>query len=418
MNSSVPEGWVLGKLGDFCEVIRGVSYKPENLRATGSADTVTLLRSNNIQSGSLNFDDVQFVDIGKVKQNQKARFGDIAVCMSNGSKRLVGKNAVFQKKCDEQAYSVGAFCSIVRTLGESSDKFIAQILQSDQFVKQVEFSLAGSAINNLKDGDLKEYHFAFPPLPQQQKIASILTSVDEVIENTQKQIDKLQDLKKATMNELLTKGIGHTEFKDSELGRIPRSWGVTTIGDLFRNIKVLTSDAPDLPLYSLTIEHGLVPKPDRYVRDFLITNSDKDNYKLVENNNLVMNPMNLRWGAIAAHHGARNVCVSKYYDILELRDKKLSILFYENLFQSKRFLNLYESIATGTLEEKKRVHWSDFQHLKVPNPPREEHPKLQQAFRSVEQMLEVQYLKHGKIQSLKKSLMQDLLTGKVRVSVD
>jgi type I restriction enzyme S subunit len=65
-----------------------------------------------------------------------------------------------------------------------------------------------------------------PPLPEQKKIASILTSVDEVIENTQKQIDKLQDLKKATMNELLTKGIGHTEFKDSELGRIPKSWEV------------------------------------------------------------------------------------------------------------------------------------------------------------------------------------------------
>ena len=68
--------------------------------------------------------------------------------------------------------------------------------------------------------------FNFPPLPEQKKIASILTSVDEVIENTQKQIDKLQDLKKATMNELLTKGIGHTEFKDSELGRIPKSWEV------------------------------------------------------------------------------------------------------------------------------------------------------------------------------------------------
>ena len=68
-----------------------------------------------------------------------------------------------------------------------------------------------------------------PPLPEQKKIASILTSVDEVIENTQKQIDKLQDLKKATMNELLTKGIGHTEFKDSELGRIPKSWEVRSL---------------------------------------------------------------------------------------------------------------------------------------------------------------------------------------------
>ena len=53
-----------------------------------------------------------------------------------------------------------------------------------------------------------------------------------MIENTQKQIDKLQDLKKATMNELLTKGIGHTEFKESELGRIPKSWDIKKLSNL------------------------------------------------------------------------------------------------------------------------------------------------------------------------------------------
>ncbi len=78
---------------------------------------------------------------------------------------------------------------------------------------------------------------SFPPLPEQKKIASILTSVDEVIENTQKQIDKLQDLKKATMNELLTKGIGHTEFKDSELGQIPKSWEVKRLKEVTIKIR-------------------------------------------------------------------------------------------------------------------------------------------------------------------------------------
>ena len=64
--------------------------------------------------------------------------------------------------------------------------------------------------------------------------------MDEVIETTQKQIDKLQDLKKATMNELLTKGIGHTEFKDSVLGRIPKSWEVVSVMD--SNITLLDGD--------------------------------------------------------------------------------------------------------------------------------------------------------------------------------
>ena len=56
--------------------------------------------------------------------------------------------------------------------------------------------------------------------------------MDEVIESTQKQIDKLQDLKKATMTELLTKGTGHTEFKDSELGRIPKNWEVRAVNEI------------------------------------------------------------------------------------------------------------------------------------------------------------------------------------------
>jgi type I restriction enzyme S subunit len=60
--------------------------------------------------------------------------------------------------------------------------------------------------------------------------------VDEVIEKTQSQINKLQDLKKGTMNELLTKGIGHTEFKDSPVGKIPKGWRVVNLEQISTKI--------------------------------------------------------------------------------------------------------------------------------------------------------------------------------------
>ena len=65
-----------------------------------------------------------------------------------------------------------------------------------------------------------------PPIKEQKKIAKILTSIDRVIELTEKEIAKLKDLKKGMMQDLLTKGIGHTKFKDSPTGRIPESWEV------------------------------------------------------------------------------------------------------------------------------------------------------------------------------------------------
>ncbi len=105
--------------------------------------------------------------------------------------------------------------------------YIYSLTLDSRLMKYVDSDRVGTCQTSYSEY-LQDLDYFLPPLPEQKKIASILTSVDEVIENTQKQIDKLQDLKKATMNELLTKGIGHTEFKDSELGRIPKSWEVVT----------------------------------------------------------------------------------------------------------------------------------------------------------------------------------------------
>ena len=84
---------------------------------------------------------------------------------------------------------------------------------------------------------LKEFVITYNTnLVEQVKIADILTSVDDTIEHTQTQVAKLQDLKTATMNDLLTKGIGHTEFRESELGLIPTTWQVVRVGEVTESI--------------------------------------------------------------------------------------------------------------------------------------------------------------------------------------
>ena len=128
--------------------------------------------------------------------------------------------------------------------GDICNEYIFRLLEEN--ISSINYSgFQGSGIKHLDKSFIEKLEFSIPPLPEQKKIASILTSVDEVIENTQKQIDKLQDLKKATMNELLTKGIGHTEFKDSELGRIPKSWECIKMV----NIATVTDGAHKTPTY-------------------------------------------------------------------------------------------------------------------------------------------------------------------------
>ena len=71
-----------------------------------------------------------------------------------------------------------------------------------------------------------------PPLPEQQKIAAILSTVDEQISTTDKIIEKSKELKKGLMQKLFSEGIGHTEFKDTKVGRIPKDWEVIQLGEL------------------------------------------------------------------------------------------------------------------------------------------------------------------------------------------
>jgi type I restriction enzyme, S subunit len=92
----------------------------------------------------------------------------------------------------------------------------------------------GQTMLNLNTAILSRLPLTLPPLPEQRKIAAILSSVDEVIETTEAVIEQLQVVKKAMMQELLTRGLPgrHTRFKQTEIGEIPEQWEVAAIGSM------------------------------------------------------------------------------------------------------------------------------------------------------------------------------------------
>jgi type I restriction enzyme S subunit len=92
--------------------------------------------------------------------------------------------------------------------------------------------ISGTNVKHIYNGNLKTLHYALAPLPEQQKIAEILSTVDEQISTTQAIIDKSKELKKGLMQKLFSEGIEHTEFKDTKIGRIPMDWEVVKYGEI------------------------------------------------------------------------------------------------------------------------------------------------------------------------------------------
>ncbi|WP_172564885.1 restriction endonuclease subunit S [Vibrio navarrensis] len=195
--------WKKCTLSSFGKSIRGVSYKPENISEKESKDTIRLLRSTNIQNGNLNDKDLVILPKELVKPNQTLEKGDLAICMANGSKALVGKSAPFEGS--DITYTVGAFCAIFRPLSEKNAKFVKFLFESSQYQSQLLMILAGSSINNLKGSDIESIKIFTPIcLEEQQKIATVLSTADQEISALQQKLETLKQEKKALMQQLLT----------------------------------------------------------------------------------------------------------------------------------------------------------------------------------------------------------------------
>lgn len=159
-------------------------------------------------------------------------------------------------------------------------------------------------------------------------------------------------------------------------GQLPKDWHFAVAGELFSDSTKTSNDRQRYPLYSLTIEDGVTPKTDRYEREFLLKDAANNEYKVVEDGQVVFNPMNLRFGAIALARVERPVMVSGYYNVLSIKDGIASSEYLIGLLRSPFFKYLYETVAIGSLNEKKRVHWSDFRKLQLPLPPLKEQEKV------------------------------------------
>ena len=92
----------------------------------------------------------------------------------------------------------------------------------------------GTTVKGLRTDTLRSLQVQLPPLPEQRKIADILSSVDAAIEKTQAIIDQVQVIKRGLMQELLTWGLPgiHTRFRHTEIGQMPEDWDVSAISDL------------------------------------------------------------------------------------------------------------------------------------------------------------------------------------------
>jgi type I restriction enzyme S subunit len=182
----LPNGWVTVNLGQIGELLRGVSYKKADASNVKTANNTAILRANNISNGLLNFDELVYVPSKLMHDYQFIKKDDVVICMSSGSKSLVGKSAIAK---NDMPYAFGAFCGLYRITDYINKVFVAYAMSSIKYRHHIEELTKGTNINNLKQDHIYSFSFPLPPLAEQHRI---VTKIDALFSELDKGVETLQ----------------------------------------------------------------------------------------------------------------------------------------------------------------------------------------------------------------------------------
>lgn len=284
----------------------------------------------------------------------------------------------------------------------------------------------GGRSHGLLNVGVKEFFEILVPVPsleEQQKIASILSSVDEAIEKTEAIIEQTEKVKNGLMQQLLQKGIGHTKFKGTEIGEIPEEWEIRALGTIGSWSGGGTPSKKEPSYWSKEKQVIWVSPKDMY-SNIITSSEDFITEKGLREKKLKLLPKGTILFVTRSGILRKRVPIAVAGDSLTINQdlKALQVasnIDYEFIFYALLALN--DSIRTSCVKTGTTVESIDFQSLQevlIPVPPLSEQREIVKIIGIHYKKLENEksYLKH--LHSLKKGLMQSLLTGKVRVKVE
>ena len=279
-----------------------------------------------------------------------------------------------------------------------------------------------TGVPSLSVANLNTIRIATPTKKEQEKIASILSTVDEQIDNVDALIEKNKELKKGLMQTLLTKGIGHTKFKKTEIGEIPEEWEIKELSELYsENIR-------DFGSFSTTklieyVEEGIpYLRAENFRENKIVLNSvsyiteevDKllDKSYVYDGNILFTKIGNI--GCATVYRGElgtrcnSNATIAKIKIDENIYDSNYIVYFLNSLQCKKQYIG-------SIISTPPRINMGEISKFKIAIPKLYEQTKIASILLKVDSKIEEYENKKIMFEELKKGLMQQLLTGRIRV---
>ena len=390
----LPEGWKWVKLGEVAKITTG---------------------NSNVQDASDDGVYPFFDRSGEIKRSERYFLDTEAVIVPGEGSDFFPK--YFKGKFDlhQRTYAIFNFKGL-------DGRFLYYLMHSLR-VNLIRTAV-GTTVLSLRLPHFQNLELPLPPLSEQRKIAQILETFDNAIEKTEKIIEKYKRIKQGLMQDLLTKGIDEKgnirsekthKFKDSPLGRIPEEWEVGYVSD-FAEINPITKINPK-ELYPF-IEMDATPIMGKQCKYITLRRGIEAGCKFkkgdillaritpsAENGKALLVPDNIEIGI-----GSTEFIVFRAKENIDN-----NFLFY--LLTSDYVRSIAIGLMEGTSGRQRIPKYVFEKVIKVAIPKSEsEQKRIAEILSQIDQAIEKEEKYKQKLERLKKGLMEDLLTGKVRVN--
>lgn len=301
--------------------------------------------------------------------------------------------------------------------------FLKYMLVSYSCIEHINSSTYGTKMPRASWNFIGNSFIPIPPKDEQTKIASFLdektTKIDEVIRQKEKLIELLKERKQIVINEAVTKGLDKTaEFKESGvewIGKIPKHWEVSKLGTCLKPISI--KNKADLPLLSVTREQGVILRDiDDKESNHNFIPDDLSGYKMVEKGQFAMNKMKAWQGSygISDYTGI----VSPAYFIFELNGIEPS--FFHKAIRSSVYVPFFIKASDGVRIGQWDLSKSRMKEIPFYIPPKDEQLQIVEYIETqttkIDNAIELQQNYIAKIKEYKATLIDSVVTGKVRIA--
>ena len=384
-----PDGWREAKLGDVIALEYGKALA-ERARSPGP---IPVFGSNGI-------------------------VGSHCVSLVRGPGIIVGRKGTVGAVC----WSKSDFWTIdttyfVRPRNNTDLRFIYHLLGSMGLARLN----SATGVPGLNRNDALASPIKLPPLPEQRKIAAILSSVDETIENTEAVINQLQVVKKSMMEELLTRGMPgrHKQFKKTEVGDIPKTWNVVSLEDLCSHVvdcphatPVYTDSGPKVIRTADVVPGQILLAQARHVSDE--TYRGRIARLEPQPGDILYSREGERFGIAAPIPPSERLCLGQR--MMQFRaSRETDAEFLCWLLNSQIvYRQAVEGVGGSTSPH---VNVGSIRRFVVPRPPLDEQRLVGHALSTVAANEAAYHQLGAELRALKSSLLEDLLSGEVRVKV-